>query len=427
MIEVNDVDLIIFDMDGTIVPSLEIVYKALQKAFKHFGWELEYSAEDINQFIGTASGELYQHIIPSENSHRWEELRDRTRAEYGVLFQKSAVTFPDVKETLETLRKRGFQLALYSNASTQYFDIVLTSLQIRDYFDYTECVHENGLNKPELVRKIKEKFNSITTAIVGDRFHDIDAARETGSLSIGVLFGYGGEEPKQADITIKQFDGLLAIFDRKLPVFDKILTEINKRKDEKRPFVVGITGIDGAGKTRFAKSLEQFLISKNYPTQMIHLDDFHLPRAIRYAGNNQAENYYIRSFNLDNLTNKLLKPIHQNNDYSTRLSILNLQTDEYDIEKEYNFHPNTIVILEGVFLLREELSRYIDFAIYLEIPFEESTRRARVRDPQAVIEKYDIKYLPAQRKYLSLFPPDSHADMIIDNINWEFPSIIKIR
>jgi len=427
MIAANDVDLIIFDMDGTIAPSLEIVYRALQTAFKHFGWELEYSAEDINQFIGTASGELYKHIIPSEHTHRWEELRDKTRAEYGALFQKSAVTFPNVKVTLETLRKRGFQLALYSNASPQYFNIVLTSLQIIDYFDYAECVHENDLTKPELVKKIKEKLESKTAAIVGDRFHDIDAARGTDSLAIGVLFGYGGKEPEQADITISQFDELLDIFDRKLPVFDKILSAIQKRKEKNKLFVVGITGIDGAGKTSFAAVLEKYLLSLNYQVQTIHLDDFHNPRAVRYAGDDPAENYYRLSFNLEDLVNKVLKPLHEKAEYSIRLSVLNPDTDTYDAVREYTFTPDTIVIFEGVFLFREELSQYIDYKVFLEIPFEESKRRAKVRDSQAVIEKYETKYLPAQRKYLSLFPPGTHADMIIDNTDWEYPSIIKIR
>lgn len=218
-----------------------------------------------------------------------------------------------------------------------------------------------------------------------------------------------------------------ADLDRKFPVFDRILAEIQKRKEEKKPFIVGITGIDGAGKTTFAAALEKYLLSRYYQTQRIHLDDFHNPRAIRYAGDDLTENYYQRSFNLDDLINKLLKPLRQNSDFSTRLPALNLQTDKYEIGKEYSFNPNTIVILEGVFLFRKELSQYIDYMVFLEIPFKESIRRAKVRDPQAVTEKYEIKYLPAQRKYLNSYPPDTHADMIIDNKNWEFPTITNNR
>ena len=213
----GEVDLIIFDTDGTIIPSLETVYEGIRKTFAAFGWELEHSIEDINQYIGLASGELYKNIVPPPHRNRWEELRDRARAEYAALFQKSAVTFPGVKETLATLCQRGFNLALYSNATKSYFNNVISSLQIRDYFDYAECVDENNTTKPELVSKIKDVFHSTAAAVVGDRIHDIEAARETDSLSIGVLFGYGGEEPEQADITIRQFGELLDIFDNILP------------------------------------------------------------------------------------------------------------------------------------------------------------------------------------------------------------------
>ena len=212
MINAREVDLIIFDTDGTIIPSLETVYEGIRKTFTAFGWELKHSVEDVNQFMGSASGELYQTIIPPEHQHHWEELRDRARTEYEALFQKSAVTFPGVKETLSLLHRRGYNLALYSNATTSYFNNVISSLQIRDYFDYAECIRDNNLTKPELVLKIKEIFNSTAAAVVGDRIHDIEAARETDSLAIGVLFGYGEEEPEQADITIKQFNELLDIF-----------------------------------------------------------------------------------------------------------------------------------------------------------------------------------------------------------------------
>ena len=424
MIAVNDVDLIIFDMDGTIVPSLEIVYTAIKRSFAAFGWEFKYGADDINYFIGTASGELYKHITPQEHSHRWEELRDRARDEYADLFRESAATFPSVKDTLNTLRKRGFRLALYSNASTLYFDIVLSSLQIREYFDYAECVHENNLTKPELVEKIRRVLECSTAAVVGDRDNDVKAARETDSLSIGVLFGYGGEEPKQADITIKQFDQLLEIFDRKVPVFGRILAEINRRKKEDSPFVVGVTGIDAAGKTRFTVDLEQYLASKDYKTQLIHLDDFHNPEAIRYAGEDPAENYYNLSFNLTEIINKLLIPLCRGEAYSVKLPILNVETDKYDSEKEYHFDKETIVIFEGVFLLRKELSPYIDYTVFLDISYEESLARGKARG--GIVERYNSKYHAAQRKYLDLYPPGNHADMIIDNINWEYPSIINI-
>jgi len=424
MINPNDVNLIIFDMDGTIVPSLKIVYEAVQRTFKTLGWELKYSADDILEFIGTASGELYQHITPPEYSERWPELRERTRIEYAVMFRESGETFPGVKETLERLRQRGYRLALYSNASVLYFDIVTSALNILEYLDYAECVHENGLNKTKLVLKIKEKLDCPVAAVVGDRDNDIEAARETGSLSIGVLFGYGRDEPEEADITIEKFDDLLSILDRRKPIFEKITVEIDARKPEDRPFVVGISGIDGSGKTVFTEALADCLKDRGRRVQVIHLDDFHNPREVRYAGENQADNYYNRSFNVQSIIDNLLVPARTKGKYRTTLTLLDLDTDKYEIEKEYSFDSDTIVLFEGVFLFRKELAPYIDYQIYLDISYEESKKRALERDAEAIIDRYDTKYLPAQRKYLEEYPPQKVADIIIDNTNPEYPRIL---
>jgi phosphoglycolate phosphatase len=216
MINPSDVNLIIFDMDGTIVPSLPAVYEAVKRAFARLGWAVNFNAEDINRFFGApvtvGSGGLYDFIMPPDSRLTQEELRERVRQEEAVTFREMAQPYPGVEETLATLRKRGYRLAQYTNASTTYLDMIMSTLDIAKYFDYIECIHENNLTKIELVKKIKERFGGLTAAVVGDRWHDIEAARETGSLSIGALYGYGGDEPEKADITIKSFRELLNIF-----------------------------------------------------------------------------------------------------------------------------------------------------------------------------------------------------------------------
>ncbi len=215
--------------------------------------------------------------------------------------------------------------------------------------------------------------------------------------------------------------------DRRLSLFEQILKEIEARRQEDRAFVIGINGIDCSGKSIFAESFVKFLIARGFTTQTINLDDFHNPRAYRYSGKDQAENYYNKSFNVTGIINNLFVPIHNKDTFSTRLTLLNLLTDGYEIEKEFSFDSDTLVIFEGVFLFRRELSPYIDYKVFLEIPFQESKRRARIRDNKASLRKYDEKYLPAQRKYLEEYPPDETADMIIDNSDWECPGIKLLR
>ena len=429
MVDLDNVSLIIFDTDGTILSTTRPVYMAIKNVFGRLNWPITFSGSDIEKFFGTTAGELYKYITPHGQS--WEETRDIVRAEYNNTFREYAQTFPGVRETLELLRKRGYSLVLYSNASPPYFHIVVSTPEIERYFDYMECVGENNLTKPELIEKIKRKFDNPITAVVGDRHHDIEAAHETGSFSIGVQYGYGNEEPESADVTIAKFSDLLGIFDRRLVIFRKVLNEVIERKRADRPFVIGINGVDCSGKTIFTEAMEKFLISKNYRVQVVNLDDFHNPRHIRNSGEDPAESYYNNGFDYQTLIRSLLVPVREKRQYSISLKLLDLRTDSYEIEKAFSFTEETIVLLEGVYLFRKELAPYIDYKIFLDISMKESRRRAAIRDVpvfgEEIMRRYDEKYLPVQARYLEEYPPLDIADIIIDNDNWEYPIIEYTR
>jgi len=219
----------------------------------------------------------------------------------------------------------------------------------------------------------------------------------------------------------------IKIFDRRIPIFRRILKDIKGRKTHDKPFVIGINGIDNSGKTEFAKGLEDFLKEENYKTQLIELDDFHNLKKIRYSGNNEIDCYYNNSFNIETIINELLKPIHEDKEVNVNIKILDLCSDKYIKSKKYSVDKDTIVLLEGVFLFRKELVYYINYKIFLDVPFKESKKRARYRDisrfGKEIMQRYDNKYLPAQRKYLKEFSPLKIADLVINNTNWEYPVI----
>ena len=214
------------------------------------------------------------------------------------------------------------------------------------------------------------------------------------------------------------------------PIFEKILENIISNKSNNKAFVIGINGIDNSGKTTFAKSFEKYLNLKGYKTQLILLDDFHNPTEVRYSGQDEIDNYYNKSFNFKMIIEKILKPIKEDKNFKIKLNLLDLQTNKFEVERVYSIDTSTIVIFEGVFLFRKELLSYFDYKIFLEIPFKESKRRAKNRDikiyEKEIISKYDFKYLPAQEKYLTELKPLETADLIINNLNWNYPLIKKI-
>ena len=212
----------------------------------------------------------------------------------------------------------------------------------------------------------------------------------------------------------------------KLQIFENILNEIKKRKQENKAFVLGINGIDGSGKTEFAKNFKKFLLSQKINAQIIHIDDFCNSKNIRYSGNNQVYNCFYKTFNIDCIVRNLLVPAWNNNDFTTELTLLNLHTDKYEIKKKYICDKETIIIFEGVYLFRKEFISYIDYKIFLDISLKECRKKIENRDGKNTVRKLNKKYLPAQRKYMKESLPLEVADMIVNNSDWDFPKIKSI-
>jgi len=207
-------------------------------------------------------------------------------------------------------------------------------------------------------------------------------------------------------------------------IFRKIIDEI-KKKNAGRALVVGISGIDCSGKTNFARNFEKFLLHEGCKTQTIHLDDFHNPKQVRYAGESPIDDYYNRSFNIREIIGRLLQPIHNGQNISEYITLLDINSDSFSVNRKYEIDRSTIVIFEGVFLFRNELAEYMDYKVFLDIPFDESFNRAARRDGAELLRKYGSKYHPTQKRYLKEFPPDKTADIVVDNMDWNKPAIIQ--
>ena len=83
--------------------------------------------------------------------------------------------------------------------------------------------------------------------------------------------------------------------DARAGVYERISREIRRRKAPERPFVLGVTGIDGAGKTRFAAGLETYLRERGREAVTVHLDGYHQPAAVRAAARSAAASAYRRA------------------------------------------------------------------------------------------------------------------------------------
>jgi uridine kinase len=197
-----------------------------------------------------------------------------------------------------------------------------------------------------------------------------------------------------------------------------------------RPVRVAIDGCAASGKTTLADDLVVVLRHRGRHVIRAWVDDFLRPRSERYRrGQYSAQGCYQDAFDYAALTGRLLDPLGPG-------GTLEYQTAAYDRDADMAVCPvaakapaDTVLILDGVFLLRPELRDRWDLKIHLSVHPSEILRRGRIRDLDVygsienVDRRYLSRYLPAQEIYLADDRPIEHADFIVINDDPDRPVV----
>lgn len=188
--------------------------------------------------------------------------------------------------------------------------------------------------------------------------------------------------------------------------------------------VVGIDGPDGAGKTTFADDLATELRSMDYDVFRASMDDFHQPRALRYAkGRDSAEGFYEDSFNYSAFRRVLLGPFRMAGSTGFELKFFDLKRD-VPFDSDWTTGPaDAFLIVDGLFLLRPELKGIWNFSVWLDAPAEVRRERMIERDGShpELDEPRGQRYLGAQELYQREASPRTAASAIIDNTDYDHP------
>lgn len=196
----------------------------------------------------------------------------------------------------------------------------------------------------------------------------------------------------------------------------------------KKPFVIGVAGGSGSGKTFFLKCfLNHF---KEDEVCLVSQDDYYF----RVAQNMTAEENKLYNFD---------EPCTIDNDLFTT-DITKLINGETVLQKEYTFNnpnaeprlleikPAPIIIVEGLFILHfEEISQLLDLKIFIDTEEEIALQRRLKRDliergypEDAVLYKWNNHVVPAYKTYL--LPYREECDQVITNNTHIAEDIIMI-
>lgn len=214
-------------------------------------------------------------------------------------------------------------------------------------------------------------------------------------------------------------------------------TELSDRLLERRPseraLRIGIDGMSCAGKSRFADALCEALAARTGTAPLrLSLDDFHAPADVRYRrGRDSPEGYYRDCFENTRLREAILEPL-ENGRYPMVIptAFFDFRADR-PVERTATIRASDLVVVDGLFLLRPELTGGWDLVVLLDIDEADALARARARDlelfgSEAEIERrYRQRYNPAWRLYLDEARPVARADVVIDHRRPENPRYIR--
>ena len=214
--KIKDIDLVIFDMDGTLLKSdtyaVFAVQNALRDLYKNHNIKRELPPPElILSKIGQPSVQFYLDLLDEEHKHLIDELHTGIQ-DHEELALKSGkgMLFDGTEETLAYLKQQGYRIGLESNCSMRYFGNVKEIFNLERYLDISQCIGENeGLSKISIISNFINKLKSKKAVVVGDRYYDVESGKANGCVTIGCLYGYGKkEELEDADYLIEDIRGL---------------------------------------------------------------------------------------------------------------------------------------------------------------------------------------------------------------------------
>lgn len=187
------VENVIFDVDGTLVDSVDEHAEAWRRAFLHFGRDIPFS--HVRSQIGKGADQLMPVFFNDEELERiGKELEEYRTALFLREFLPKVRPFPRVKELFQRLRKDGKRLALASSAKDEELKHYVKLCGIEGLYETKTNKDEVDKSKPhpdifEAALARLGKPDPAMTVVVGDTPYDALAASKLGLPTVGMRCG----------------------------------------------------------------------------------------------------------------------------------------------------------------------------------------------------------------------------------------------
>jgi phosphoglycolate phosphatase-like HAD superfamily hydrolase len=183
---------VIFDVDGTLVDTVDQHAAAWQRTFAHFGYDMDFGA--VRSQIGKGGDQLMPVFLPNDViERRGKEIENYRLGLFKREYLPHVRGFPNVRELFERILREGKRIALASSAKGAELDAYKKAANIADLVHEETSADDAERSKPHPdifeAALARLKLPSSEAIVVGDSPYDAEAAGKAGLETIGVLCG----------------------------------------------------------------------------------------------------------------------------------------------------------------------------------------------------------------------------------------------
>lgn len=191
---------ILFDLDGTLTDPREGITKSVQYALSKFGID-EPDLTSLEHFIGPPLYDEFRRCYGFDDAQAKQGVA-AYRERFDRIGWKENLLFDGVPALLAALQSAGRKIAIASSKPTVFVDRILQWFEIAPYFDAVSGATLDGTISTK-AQVVGQALNMLSVpdrseaVLVGDRFHDVEGARQCSIDCIGLTMGFGSYQELQ--------------------------------------------------------------------------------------------------------------------------------------------------------------------------------------------------------------------------------------
>jgi phosphoglycolate phosphatase len=212
---------VLFDLDGTLVDSARDLREAVNVLLVEEG-RRNLSLDEVKSMIGDGAAKLVERAVLATGGEGpgLPGLVTRFLDIYEAHATGYTQAYPGARETLEGLKRAGLRMAVVTNKPHEPTLAILTALSLDGFFDAVvggDTLPERKPHPAPILRALALLGTEPSEALmVGDNYHDVQAARAAGVKAFAVTYGYSHKPHGElgADRLIDALPELLALTEK---------------------------------------------------------------------------------------------------------------------------------------------------------------------------------------------------------------------